>query len=117
MEGKLQAYRIPIFNGYKKIYDNRVLLAGDAANLVNPLSGEGVGNALRSGRYAAEHIKDCFKSNDFSKEFNKAYFNRIRKIMFPELRRHAAFAIVSKMGWVINFVLKNGQTLRRLFRL
>lgn len=116
MEGKLQAYRIPIFNGYKKIYDNRVLLAGDAANVVDPLSGEGVGNALRTGRYAAEHIKDCFAHNDFSKEFNKAYFKRIRKIMFPELRRHAFLAILNKVEWLSNLVLKNGQFLIKVFR-
>jgi menaquinone-9 beta-reductase len=34
----------------------RVLLAGDAAGLVNPLQGEGISEALVSGRYAAESI-------------------------------------------------------------
>ena len=34
----------------------RVLLAGDAAGLVNPLQGEGIAQAMRSGRWAAEAI-------------------------------------------------------------
>ncbi len=34
----------------------RVLLAGDAAGLVNPLQGEGIGPALQSGRAAADAI-------------------------------------------------------------
>jgi 2-polyprenyl-6-methoxyphenol hydroxylase-like FAD-dependent oxidoreductase len=34
----------------------RVLLAGDAAGLVNPLQGEGIAQAMTSGRSAAEAI-------------------------------------------------------------
>jgi 2-polyprenyl-6-methoxyphenol hydroxylase-like FAD-dependent oxidoreductase len=34
----------------------RVLLVGDAAGLVNPLQGEGISQALRSGRAAAEAV-------------------------------------------------------------
>ncbi len=34
----------------------RVLLVGDAAGLVNPLQGEGIAQAMQSGRWAAEAI-------------------------------------------------------------
>ena len=34
----------------------RVLLVGDAAGLVNPLQGEGISQAMRSGRAAAEAV-------------------------------------------------------------
>jgi menaquinone-9 beta-reductase len=37
----------------------RVLLAGDAAGLVNPLQGEGISEALASGRAAAEAVLTC----------------------------------------------------------
>jgi menaquinone-9 beta-reductase len=37
----------------------RVLLAGDAAGLVNPLQGEGISEALASGRAAAEAVLAC----------------------------------------------------------
>jgi hypothetical protein len=36
-----------------------VLLAGDAAGLVNPLQGEGISEALASGRAAAEAVLAC----------------------------------------------------------
>jgi geranylgeranyl reductase family protein len=35
---------------------DRVLLVGDAAGLINPLQGEGISQALQSGRWAAEAI-------------------------------------------------------------
>ncbi len=37
----------------------RVLLVGDAAGLVNPLQGEGIAQAMTSGRAAAEAILRC----------------------------------------------------------
>jgi flavin-dependent dehydrogenase len=37
----------------------RVLLAGDAAGLVNPLQGEGISEALASGRAAADAVLAC----------------------------------------------------------
>ncbi|MGH9081263.1 MAG: NAD(P)/FAD-dependent oxidoreductase [Acidimicrobiales bacterium] len=37
----------------------RVLLVGDAAGLVNPLQGEGIAQAMTSGRAAAEAILQC----------------------------------------------------------
>ena len=116
MEGDLKAYRLPVFNNYKKIYSDRVLLVGDAANVVNPLSGEGVGNALRTGRFAAEHIQKCFTANDFSKKFNKAYYKKVKKKMFPELYRHTAIAILSKSELLSNYALKDNSLLNKLIR-
>lgn len=42
--------------GRGRLATGRVLLAGDAAGLVDPLSGEGIRQALKSGRLAAEAI-------------------------------------------------------------
>lgn len=53
LEGKIGGWAIP--NGsYKKANTGEGwVLVGDAASLVDPFSGEGVGNALSSGKYAA----------------------------------------------------------------
>lgn len=42
------------------------LLIGDAAGLINPLSGDGIQYALLSARWAAECLKNCSAENDFS---------------------------------------------------
>jgi len=115
MVGGLKAYRIPIYNRYKKIYGNRVLLVGDSANIVDPLSGEGVANAIRTGRFAAEQIKRCFEANNFSKEFNKAYYKRIKKAMFPELTRNFILAALSTSTFLMNYTLKKNTLLNKLF--
>lgn len=115
-EDELKAYRVPVFNRYRKIYSNRILLTGDAANMVNPLSGEGIGNALRTGRFAAEHLEKCFAANNFSKEFNKAYYKRVRRTMFPQLNRHSLIALLNTSQWLSNYALKNNSLPNKLIR-
>ncbi|MGB8650911.1 MAG: NAD(P)/FAD-dependent oxidoreductase, partial [Mycobacteriales bacterium] len=48
----LRAHHLPLSTGRPRLPDGRVLLAGDAASLVNPLTGEGIFYALLSGRLA-----------------------------------------------------------------
>lgn len=50
--GTLRGFRLPLTPGRPRPAHGRVLLAGDAAGLVNPLSGEGIANALISGAAA-----------------------------------------------------------------
>jgi geranylgeranyl reductase family protein len=50
----LKGHALPIRRPGSALVRGRVLLAGDAAGLVDPLSGEGIHSALLSGRLAAE---------------------------------------------------------------
>jgi len=52
-EASLRAHHLPLSTHRPRPGRGRVLLAGDAASLVNPLSGEGIYYALASGRLAA----------------------------------------------------------------
>ncbi len=52
----LHGHPIPIYTGREKLSTARTLLVGDAAGLVDPLSGEGIRFAIQSGRMAAEAI-------------------------------------------------------------
>ena len=49
-----------------RTYQKRTILIGEAAGLVNPLTGEGIDYALESGQIAAQHVERWIKSNDFS---------------------------------------------------
>jgi geranylgeranyl reductase family protein len=71
------------------------LVAGDAASLVDPLGGEGIGNALYSGQLAAKHILECVSQNNFSASFNKAYDKKVLKSIAVDFEfRH----------WIVKFM-------------
>ncbi len=51
-----RGYRLPLRDIGSPVVAGRVALVGDAAGLVDQLSGEGIGNAFRSGRMAAAAV-------------------------------------------------------------
>ncbi|CAG0971447.1 digeranylgeranylglycerophospholipid reductase [Planctomycetaceae bacterium] len=53
----LHGHPIPVYTHREKITTTRTLLVGDAAGLADPLSGEGIRMAIKSGRLAAETIR------------------------------------------------------------
>ena len=52
----LHGHPVPVYIHAEKISTRRCLLAGDAAGLVDPLTGEGIRFGIKSGRLAAEAI-------------------------------------------------------------
>lgn len=58
LEGcRLNGHPLPVYLGRESIATKRCLLAGDAAGLVDPFTGEGIRLAIKSGRLAAEAIQ------------------------------------------------------------
>jgi len=53
---KIRGHLIPAGGIERHITGTRILLCGDAAGFVDPLTGEGIAYALRSGRFAVETI-------------------------------------------------------------
>ena len=64
-----------------------VLLAGDAARLIDPLTGGGILNGCLSGRYAGEVAADAIEGEP-TEEALRAYDTRWRARMEEELARH-----------------------------
>lgn len=68
----LKGATLPIFP-LENTYGDRVLLCGDAAGFINPITGEGIYYAMASGQIAANVISDGLKSHDLSYRFLSRY--------------------------------------------
>lgn len=77
--GPVKGYPLRVDFATAPTFGERVLLVGEAAGLVNPLSGEGVDYALESGKIAAEHLAWMFDTGDFSPGTLAAYDRRLRQ--------------------------------------
>jgi menaquinone-9 beta-reductase len=66
-----------------RVAEGRVLRIGDAANLADPLTGDGIGNALASGRLVAEAVARATDPADAAQRWQR----RFDTILAPELRR------------------------------
>lgn len=102
----VQGFGLPIGSRKKQLSGDRFLLLGDAANLIDPFTGEGIGNAIRSGRVAAEHLLKAFERNRFDAEFNKTYDREIYRKMWKELRISRSMQLLLYYPRIFNFVVK-----------
>jgi len=70
--GKCRGGAIP-FSPLEKTYSDKVLIVGDAAGFINPLTGEGIYYAMSSGEIAAKVIISSIEANDTSENYLSKY--------------------------------------------
>ncbi|MBS1689918.1 MAG: geranylgeranyl reductase, partial [Bacteroidetes bacterium] len=74
--------------------------------LIDPFSGEGIGNALYSGMLAADAIKEAVAKKQFSAAFFKeAYDDVVYKRLGDEFKISATLQRLCKYPWLFNFVV------------
>ncbi len=98
---------IPLSSARRRRSGERFLLLGDAASLANPISGEGIGCAMNSGRIASKRIIDCLEKNDFSAKLLFKYDREIeRKFRFVNMRSKLILPFICKKRFIIR-LMKN----------
>lgn len=75
----------PVYFSPRRSFGDGFLLVGDAARVTEPVTGEGIYSALKSGMLAAEAIDGAFKKSEFSAVYLARYGLACRKEFF--LRR------------------------------
>ena len=70
---------VPGVKPLKKPFSERLLLAGDAAHFIYPLSGGGIFTAMYSGKYAGKTAAEAVIREDYSEKFLQKYVKYIGK--------------------------------------
>ncbi len=78
MLGPIRSYPLRIDFTSSPTYGDRILLVGESAGLVSPLTGEGIDFALESGHLAAQFLIDRFPAADFSPQVLSQYDKLLR---------------------------------------
>jgi len=86
----IKAWNLPLASHRRKCFGENHLLVGDAAGLINPLSGEGVGTASLSARHAVRAALKALDSNEINEEvlseYEKNLWNEIGKEIQTDYR-------------------------------
>jgi menaquinone-9 beta-reductase len=77
--GPLKGYPLRVDFAHAPTFAERTLVVGEAAGLVNPVTGEGIDYALESGKMAAEYLVHLFASGDFSLKRLSTYDSLLRE--------------------------------------
>tara|TARA_B100000686_G_scaffold352644_1_gene455433 strand:- start:48 stop:1205 length:1158 start_codon:yes stop_codon:yes gene_type:complete len=101
----IKGHPIPMRARKKPFYRSRVLLVGDSAGFVDPLTGEGISFALKSGILAANSITNGFA---YPNLVNNYYENYLSNEIIRELR----------VGEIFSYLMYGPEWLRsRLFNI
>ena len=103
--GKPVGWKLPVGVCRSPMHAAGLLLLGDAAGLVDPFTGEGIGNALYSARYAVETAVAARQAADYSARFLGRYADRLTEALGPELRTSARLHWLSGHRRLINLVI------------
>lgn len=68
--------------------DDNLILVGDAARIIDPITGGGICHACRTGMYAGKVLTECAKTGDFSKKALMPYEKMWRDRMEDKLFRN-----------------------------
>lgn len=105
LTGKIEANRLPFYTGPVRIAGDNYLLLGDAARLIDPFTGEGIGNAMVSGYCAAEIASDCLDKNNFSYLNSQNYQQVIYKKLGAELDSGLKLQSLARKQQLLNLVI------------
>ncbi len=106
LEGKIQGWGLPMGMERQPVSGDHYMLTGDSASLIDPFSGEGIGNALYSGMLAAEAIEQAIAAKRFDQAFLKeAYDDVLYKRIGDELKISATLQRLCRFPWLFNFVV------------
>ena len=73
LEGGLSGWSLPLASAKRKCAGNGFVLLGDAASLIDPFSGEGIGNGMKSAKIAADIIGGALRRGCVSEADCLAY--------------------------------------------
>jgi geranylgeranyl reductase family protein len=77
--GPIKGFPIRVDFARSPTFGERTMIIGEAAGLVNPVTGEGIDYGMESGKMAAGHLSHMFASGDFSIEQLAAFDKLLRQ--------------------------------------
>ncbi|MEA3201124.1 MAG: hypothetical protein QOE90_2552 [Thermoplasmata archaeon] len=105
--GSKRGWVLPLGSKHRPVAGDGWMLVGDAAALIDPFSGEGIGNAMVSGRLAAAAATKAIAANNVSKPFlAEAYEKPLRAELDEELQMSYKLQQLGRHRVLLNFVLR-----------
>ena len=81
------------------------MLLGDAAGLIDPFTGEGIGNAFYSAKFAVDTAREAIDANDVSASFLRRYDRTLWNEIGDELKTSHRLQRIGRSRKLLNFVI------------
>ena len=98
-------WNLPVGSKRRKSYGPGFMLLGDAAGLIDPFTGEGIGNALYAAKYAVQTAQQAITRNDLSAAFLSQYEDNLWKAIGNELKISTKLQKIGRYRFLLNLVI------------
>lgn len=111
-EGEMRSWSLPLATYRSPPCGSGLLSCGDAGRMIDPLTGEGIWHALRSGQLAGEHAARAIGSGGVERDLPVQYVRAVqREVMWPTALRRGLEATIT---FVVEHDLYRSERVRRL---
>lgn len=100
----IKGYGLPLGSKSRTLSGDHFVLVGDAGHLIDPLTGEGIGNATYSGFIAAELFEKCLAADRFDAAFLADYDVRVDRVLRAEMRLSYKLQQTMQHVWLTNLL-------------
>tara|TARA_Y100000768_G_scaffold115930_2_gene85583 strand:+ start:1118 stop:2347 length:1230 start_codon:yes stop_codon:yes gene_type:complete len=100
-----KGWSLPLGRVKRPSFGDGFMLLGDAAGLIDPFTGEGIGNAMASAKIAIKISDEALKKNDFSKQMFSKYHHLVWKELGSELKTSSKLQDVAQYRTLLNFII------------
>lgn len=104
--GPVRGWGLPLGSKPRPMAGDGWLLVGDAASLIDPFTGEGIGNAMVSGELAARWALQAREQDEYAKAFLQGYERDVLAYLQGELRLSHAMQRLIGWKWLLNTVIR-----------
>jgi geranylgeranyl reductase family protein len=105
---EVKLFGLPLGSKKRKLFGENYLLTGDAAMLIDPFTGEGIGNAMVSGLAAADALAEYIKSANINSLTH--YQKTIERKLWSELQLSHKLQQLANYPMLFNFVVKTASS-------
>jgi geranylgeranyl reductase family protein len=102
---EVRGYGLPLGSKKRPLSGDNYLLVGDAASLIDPFTGEGIGNAMMSGMLAAQQAIKAIENNQMSVPYLREYDHAVYRRLWSELSLSRRMQQLVKYPWLFNMVV------------
>jgi len=115
LEGKLRGWGLPLAIDQPRLSGQRFMLVGDAGSLIDPFTGEGIGNALYSGMLAAQAVKEAYSEDKWDAITLKVYYDDVFYAhLGTELHWSNTLQRWSQYAWLSNYMVRKANKSKTL---
>lgn len=110
LDGGVKLFGLPLGSKKRKLSGDNYMLCGDAGQLIDPFTGEGIGNALMSGMFAALQGTECVKQGQYSAAFMSSYDTALYARLWDELLLSYRMQKMVNYPWLFNLVVRKANS-------